>query len=140
MQICLELDKEHILLDSSDRCPRCAELDNERILVRGQNRTLEAWASEAKHVEAQNALQKKIFQERCVELQAKLDQQRVAYYDKNRELEVMRIHHEEEKHQLQKQIEDASRDHDSWVKEKRTNRKIGILVFFFSLKNDGTCP
>ena len=41
-------------------------------------------------VESQQALQKKIFQERCVELQAKLDKSRVAYYEKGRELQVVR--------------------------------------------------
>ena len=41
-------------------------------------------------MESQQALQKKIFQERCVELQAKLDKSRVAYYEKGRELQVVR--------------------------------------------------
>ena len=43
-----------------------------------------------RQVESQQALQKKIFQERCVELQAKLDKSRGAYYEKGRELEVTR--------------------------------------------------
>lgn len=98
---------------------RCAELDSERISNRGQYQTLEAWAADAKQVESQQALQKKIFQERCVELQAKLDKSRVAYYEKGRELEVMRIHHEEEKQQLQQQKDEAVREHQSLEKEKR---------------------
>lgn len=102
---------------------RCAELDSERILNRGsslgQYQSLEAWAADAKQVESQQALQKKIFQERCVELQAKLDKSRVAYYEKGRELQVVRIQHEEERQQLQQQKDEALRGHQSMEKEKR---------------------
>eukprot|EP00434_Breviolum_minutum_P045134 symbB.v1.2.040400.t1/scaffold7200.1/size12713/2 len=102
---------------------RCAELDSERQLTHGQYQSLEAWAADAKQVESQQSLQKKIFQERCVELQAKLDKSRVACYEKGRELEVLKIHFEEQQQQLQEQISEASRSHDRFdnlKKEKRT--------------------
>ena len=73
-------------------------------------------------VESQEAVQRKIFQERCVELQAKLDKSRVAYYDRGRELEVLRVQFEEQKQQLQV-LEEKQENSD---KETRT---MDLLIF-----------
>lgn len=79
-------------------------------------------------VESQQSLQKKIFQERCVELQAKLDKSRVACYEKGRELEVLKIHFEEQQQQLQEQISEASRSHDRFDNLKKEKRTPGSAV------------
>ena len=79
-------------------------------------------------VESQQSLQKKIFQERCVELQAKLDKSRVACYEKGRELEVLKIHFEEQQQQLQEQISEASKNHDRFDNLKKEKRTPGSAV------------
>lgn len=67
-------------------------------------------------MESQQALQKSIFQERCIELQAKLDKSRVAYYEKGRELEMLRMHFEEQKQKLLQLQEERQGEQE----EKRT--------------------